>query len=226
MHTHSFGILTAFLPIVKIKLQKGGLFYFNILYAPVLVGQKQYHCFMTKENYFFNTDEKTKQLIIDCLDELADLGVPVSKSVYFRQGNGTRLWGCCYLGKSTKRYSAYDYVVSINKNLFEAKDIKTTVIHELLHTIDINCWHKGLWKKWADYITENSNYTITVKAPYCIGERVETNSFFKKLSANQQKEYIDDIVKVDKLDENKIRDILPYLTNETADYLAMSMLVF
>ena len=159
---------------------------------------------MIKENYFFNTDEKTKQLIIDCLDELADLGVPVSKSVYFRLGEGTNLWGCCYLGKSTKKYSAYDYVVSINKNLVEKKDIKATIIHELLHTIDIDCWHKGLWKKWADYITENSNYTITVQAPYCIDERVETNGFLKKISVNQQKEYIDIIVKSDKFDENKI----------------------
>lgn len=112
-------------------------------------------------NYFFDVNEKFKKLILQCLDELKELNFPIPTSVYFREGTGLRIYGLCYSDKFYKKYKDYDFVISINKNLILEKDIKETIIHELLHTVDLASGHKGTWKFWANYINEKTEYNIS-----------------------------------------------------------------
>ena len=75
-----------------------------------------------KTNYFFYVDENCKKLILQCLDELKELGFPIPTSVYFRKGRGISTYGMCYKGKYFKKYKNYDFVISINENLIYEKD--------------------------------------------------------------------------------------------------------
>lgn len=112
------------------------------------------------KKYFFDVDKKVKLLIEQCIQELEALNVPIAQSVYFREGGGTQTWGYCYLGEYFFKYRDYEYVIAINKYLKNDKEIKETIIHELLHTINIAHWHGGDWKKWANYVNEKTDYTI------------------------------------------------------------------
>ena len=112
-------------------------------------------------NYFFEVNENVKNLIKICMSELIKLNVPFSNSIYFREGGGTNTYGLCYLGKDYIKYKNYEYVISINKFLNTVRDIKETIIHELLHTVDFPSGHGGRWKKWARIINENTDYNIT-----------------------------------------------------------------
>ena len=110
-------------------------------------------------NYYFDVNVGIKKLILECLEELKALKFPIPISVYFREGGGTQIYGLCYEGKYYKKYSNWDFVISINKYLTTAKDIKETIVHELLHTVDLS--HGGKWKLWANYVNKNTSYSIT-----------------------------------------------------------------
>lgn len=125
-------------------------------------------------NYYFDVSDNIKKLIIECLDELKALNVPIPISVYFREGGGTNIYGLCYEGKYYKKYSNWDFVISINKYLTTNKDLKETIIHELLHTLDLNMTHTGEWKFWANYVNQNTNYNITRTSNFVLKE----NTFY------------------------------------------------
>lgn len=57
----------------------------------------------------------------------------------------------------------YD-IVFINKNIVSSDKIINTTIHELLHTIPNDGFkpHSGNWKKYADIVSLNTLYKITV----------------------------------------------------------------
>ena len=101
------------------------------------------------KNYCFDVNDKFKSLILECLDELQKLNFPLPNSVYFREGKGKTGYGLCAKGDYYNKYKNWDFVISVNKYLFEKNDIKETVIHELLHTLDMT--HGGKWKEWATF---------------------------------------------------------------------------
>ena len=110
------------------------------------------------KKYYFDVNENLKTLILECLDELQKLGFVVDGSIYFREGKGKSCYGTCGRGEWSNKYKKWDFVISVNKYLFDKNDIKETIIHELLHTVDIT--HGRKWKELADFINKNTSYKI------------------------------------------------------------------
>lgn len=125
-------------------------------------------------NYLFNVNENIKRLITDCLQELAALDIPVATSIFFREAKGRTYYGTCYQGRRTKRYSDYDFVISVNRYLTTEKAFKETIIHELLHTIDFKSGHKGKWKAYADYVNSRTDYNVTRTATHTLAPQPPT----------------------------------------------------
>ena len=125
-------------------------------------------------NYLFNVNENIKRLITDCLQELAAMDIPVATSIFFREAKGRTYYGTCYRGRRTKRYSDYDFVISVNRYLTTEKAFKETIIHELLHTIDFKSGHKGKWKAYADYVNSRTDYHVTRTATHTLAPQPPT----------------------------------------------------
>ena len=125
-------------------------------------------------NYRFNVNENIKRLITDCLQELAAMDIPVATSIFFREAKGQTYYGTCYRGRRTKRYADYDFVISVNRYLTTDKAFKETIIHELLHTIDVKSGHKGTWKAYADYVNSRTDYNVTRTATHTLAPQPPT----------------------------------------------------
>lgn len=129
-------------------------------------------------NYYFDTNETLKKLILQCIDELKQLGFPVPSSIYFREGKGERTYGLCYLGKYYNKYKNWEFVISINRYLPTEKDFKETIIHELLHTAETVFCHSGKWRTWANYVNANTDYHIAVTGNITLTNHEETTRKF------------------------------------------------
>lgn len=118
--------------------------------------------------YCLAVGEKYQKLIKECVELLNKLNAPISKSVYFKLSSGYSRYGYCKrnVRAVNARERNYEYTVAINKYLVHDEDIKTTVIHELLHTIDDKLGHKGEWKKWATFVRNNTPYDVERTASY------------------------------------------------------------
>ena len=118
--------------------------------------------------YGFAVNSKLKQLIVECLQLLNKLQVPVCTSIYFKECKGFSRFGYCKKNSKTSnsKESAYQYNVAINRYFVHDEDCKTTIIHELLHTIGAKLGHTGEWKKWAKYINAHTAYNIERTASF------------------------------------------------------------
>lgn len=109
--------------------------------------------------YEFNEKLSTEfiELIKKGIDVCNDLNIPISKNILFKLCTGSTRLG--YTFKKDK----YD-IVFINKNIESSDEIINTTIHELLHTIPNDGFkpHSGNWKKYADIVSTNTLYKITV----------------------------------------------------------------
>ncbi|MCH5152858.1 MAG: hypothetical protein J1F68_02725 [Clostridiales bacterium] len=112
--------------------------------------------------YGFAVNSKLKQLIEECLQLMEELQVPVSTSVYFKECKGFSRFGYCKRNTNTasRRERAFQYTVAINRYFLHDEDCKTTIIHELLHTIGSKLGHTGDWKKWAKYVNAHTPYNV------------------------------------------------------------------
>jgi len=102
-------------------------------------------------------EPKHIELIKKAIDICKSLNAPVSDNVYFKYHKGSSFYGWCIYEKDSDKYS-----ISINKYIVEDDEIINTVIHELLHTIEIT--HKRKWKYWASIVSNNTNFKITRNA--------------------------------------------------------------
>ena len=118
--------------------------------------------------YGFAVNSILKKTITECLQLLQQLQVPVSDSIFFKECKGFSRFGYCK--KNTKtvvgREKGYQYTVAINRYFLHDEDCKTTVIHELLHTIGSKLGHTGEWKKWAIYVNARTPYNIERTASF------------------------------------------------------------
>ena len=89
--------------------------------------------------------------------------MPVSQSVFFFECGGSSRFGYCKKGDA-KGASGFEYSIAINKYIVNDKDISDTVAHELLHTIKTAKNHDANWKYWANFVSRNTPFTITVRA--------------------------------------------------------------
>ena len=118
--------------------------------------------------YGFAVNSKLKQMIVECLQLLNELQVPISQSIYFKECKGFSRFGYCK--KNTKTASvkerAYQYTVAINRYFLHDEDCKTTIVHELLHTVGSKLGHLGDWKKWATFVNAHTPYNVERTASF------------------------------------------------------------
>ena len=93
-----------------------------------------------------------KKLTDECLADLRKHGIEPGKiSRVYVDGRATRRWGVC----KTKKGSGI-FEIGISKFLLgddvDEQQVKNTIIHDLLHTVDGCQDHTGRWKVLAEYV--------------------------------------------------------------------------
>lgn len=114
-----------------------------------------------QSGYFFNVNPRLKLLIAKCIELMNGLKVPISNSIYFKECKGASRFGYCKrntYSKGTEKH--YEYTVAINRFICDDRDIESTVVHELLHTIEGAQNHQRVWKKWAAHVVSHTDYVI------------------------------------------------------------------
>ena len=104
-----------------------------------------------------NLQLKLERLAKESEQELKQMGFgpQMNKRLYYRLSNAKRRLGQCEANKRD---------INISKWLLEVgsdKDIKNCIIHEILHTFDDTCGHKGMWKVYARRVNSYGIYNIT-----------------------------------------------------------------
>lgn len=112
--------------------------------------------------YYKNISDEDKALILEGIRVLNDLNVPISEEAIFVYCHGSSRFGWC--GKDKE----YKFRIAINEDIKNDEKKINTIIHELLHTIPNETYtmHGGNWKKYADYVSNNTNFKITVSDKY------------------------------------------------------------
>lgn len=110
------------------------------------------------------TGARINRMLAECAALMRELGIPISDSIcpeVVLTGSRTR-YGSCSPRGSLKRYNQYDYYIEISGYTRgnSEKSLRNTLIHELIHTVPGGLCHTGEWKKWADFVSENTEYTI------------------------------------------------------------------
>lgn len=129
--------------------------------------------------YAFRVSPHVENLIKECAARLITSGVPVSRSVFFFECGGSSRFGYCKKGDA-KGASGFEYSIAINKYIVNDKDISDTVAHELLHTIKTAKNHDANWKYWANFVSRNTPFTITVRANIKLQPAAYKNNSRKK----------------------------------------------
>lgn len=137
--------------------------------------------------YYLAVDSRYQQIIKQCVALMRQLNVPISRSVYFKYNSGCSRYGFCKKNtvKSASGQKSCDFTIAINKYILNDKDIATTVIHELLHTVDGAQNHQKTWRKWAQYVNANTQYTISRTGNY----QLEPIAYRKKTVVSQPSAY-------------------------------------
>jgi len=97
------------------------------------------------------------RLFKECKDELTNLNVPYCNDSYITTCRRESAWGDCH------KEDNGSYRIRVSERLLTTDEhsIKTTIIHELLHTVPGGHGHRGNWKRYAEYVSSNTNYNIT-----------------------------------------------------------------
>lgn len=110
------------------------------------------------------TDEGINKMLADCIRLMKEIGVPISESICpdVTLNGSRRYYGYCYPKGSKKKYSEYEYYIEISGFTIgnSKKSLRNTLIHELIHTVPGGLCHTGEWKKWADFVSKKTEYTI------------------------------------------------------------------
>ena len=110
------------------------------------------------------TDARINGMLLECIDLLNGLGVPISSSICpeVMLIGSRRIYGRCCPKGSKKKYSEYDFYIEISGHTLKntEKSLRNTLIHELIHTVPGGLCHTGEWKKWARFVTERTEYNI------------------------------------------------------------------
>lgn len=110
------------------------------------------------------TDERINRMLAECSVLLKELGVPISESVAPEVklvGAHTYYGVCCPKG-NRKNYTEYDYYIELSGYAIDGpeKFLRNVLIHELLHTVPNGLTHTGEWKKWAEFVSDRTEYHI------------------------------------------------------------------
>lgn len=94
----------------------------------------------------------------DCITELKDIGIEPPRITFEVNSRAATRWGQCK--KTNGRYS-----ISIASVLMDEKaplnGLKSTIMHEVLHTMP-NCFDHGTtWQRYADKVNKAYGYKVT-----------------------------------------------------------------
>lgn len=101
--------------------------------------------------------EKLQRLAKESEKELREIGLEnklkknITYTINYRAK--CRLGQCC----SKKDINISSWLLEVGSD----KDIKNTIIHELLHTFDDTIGHKAKWQYYARYVNNRTDYHIT-----------------------------------------------------------------
>ena len=99
---------------------------------------------------------KLKRLAKESEKELIDIGLghkikkDINYTINYRAKK--RFGQCC--GKKDINISSWLLEIGTDK------DIKNTIIHEILHTFEDTVGHKEKWKYYANYVNDRTDYNI------------------------------------------------------------------
>ena len=107
--------------------------------------------------YKYNISHDHQLLVERALSILEQLNAPITDSAIFIYCHGLSRFGWCAKDKE------YQFKIAVNENIRDDIFINTA-IHELLHTIPNDNYspHKGNWKYWANIVSNNTPYKMTV----------------------------------------------------------------
>lgn len=101
--------------------------------------------------------EKLIRLAKESEDELREIGLgdKLKKNITYTINYRAkcRLGQCC----SKRDINISSWLLEVGSD----KDIKNTIIHELLHTFDDTIGHKAKWQYYARYVNNRTDYNIT-----------------------------------------------------------------
>ena len=111
------------------------------------------------------TDERINRMFAECIALMKELNVPISDSIcptVELTGACYYLGKCCCPRKGGRKTSKYDFYIKISGWTLNnsEKNLRNTLIHELLHTVPGGLCHTGQWKKWAKYVNDRTDYHI------------------------------------------------------------------
>lgn len=98
-----------------------------------------------------------------CVADLQMLGIPIHKPVAFEVMESADCWGEC---SSVVEGDATSYTVRVDRSLLDCaheEGLRSTLYHELLHTIDACHGHDDLWLDYAAYVSRHLGVDIHVR---------------------------------------------------------------
>ena len=95
----------------------------------------------------------------DCCAICFSFDIPIADEIHLKiNTRAKRRWGLCrYISRGVYEIEISDRL--LNDDVSEEATFNT-MIHELIHTCPDCMNHGKEWKKWADVINRNTNYTI------------------------------------------------------------------
>ena len=110
------------------------------------------------------SDEEAKALFAQCIKEVQDIGIPMGTLLEELHINprATRRWGCCTHKRKRGTIDEFGHIIEVSERLLYCTEeaIKTTMIHELLHTCKGCDNHGYLWKAYADKVNRAYGYNV------------------------------------------------------------------
>lgn len=103
-------------------------------------------------------DKRFQRLLEECKNELDYLDIKYYNIQYVEVNTRAKnRWGQCRKDNRNNTFS-----INLSNELLKTtdKDIKDTLIHELLHTVDGCLNHGDMWKKYADKVNRAFGYNI------------------------------------------------------------------
>lgn len=125
-----------------------------------MANRKSVNCKMTVKDF-----DIYREYVDKCREIIRGTGIPCTdctNNLKLNFINSYRTLGS--YGRGTKTLSIskpyFEYCLKTNNT----QDLENTIIHELLHSIAENkqagCGHTGVWKWYAQVVSENTNYKI------------------------------------------------------------------
>ena len=117
-------------------------------------------------------DERLAKLTIECLDELAVIGLYPCKVESVKLRKQDKKFGCCHTRYKKATNEVIHNRITINRRLIDEnatdKTLKEVITHELCHAMEdcLTCGHDGKWAEYAELINDCYNMEVQQYGSY------------------------------------------------------------